>query len=95
MNISELEYLELEATDHPILGGFVFTSAEAFAGPGFATINGNANAFGQHTNTSVTGFTDVERFFSQGNVRAQANSSDPFYSHSSRSDAFAIYGFIG
>ena len=95
MKISELEYFELEATDHPILGGFAFTSAEAFAGPGFANINGNANAFGQHTNTSVTGFTDVDPFFSQGNVRAQANSSDPFSSHRSRSDAFAIYGYIG
>ncbi|NEN97425.1 MAG: hypothetical protein F6K50_18425 [Moorea sp. SIO3I7] len=95
MNISELEYFELEATDHPILGGFAFTSAEAFAGPGFATINGDAHAFGQHTNTSVTGFTDVDPFFSQGNVRAHATSRDPFFSGNSRSDAFAIYGFIG
>ncbi|AOW98110.1 hypothetical protein BJP34_00480 [Moorena producens PAL-8-15-08-1] len=95
MNISELEYFELEATDEPILGGFASTFAQAFAGPGFATINGDANAFGQYTNTSVTGFTDVDPFFSQGNIRAQANSSDPFSSHRSRSDAFAIYGYIG
>ncbi|NEO78897.1 hypothetical protein [Moorena sp. SIO4G3] len=95
MNISELEYFELEATDQPILGGFVSTSAEAFAGPGFATINGNANAFGQYTNTSVTGFTDVDPFFSQGNVTAQATSRGPFYSGHSVNQAFAIYGYIG
>ncbi|NEO67553.1 MAG: hypothetical protein F6J98_47290, partial [Moorea sp. SIO4G2] len=45
MKISELEYFELKVKDHPILGGFVFTNAQALAGPGIATANGKADAF--------------------------------------------------
>lgn len=95
MNISELDYFELEATDQPILGGFVSTYAQAYAGPGVATINGNANAFGQYTNTLVTGSTYVDPYFSEGIVRAQANSRGPGYVGNSVYDAFAISAYIG
>ncbi|NEO20169.1 MAG: hypothetical protein F6J94_30160 [Moorea sp. SIO1F2] len=95
MKISELEYFELKVKDHPILGGFVFTNAQALAGPGIATANGKADAFGQHTDTSVKGFTDVDQFFSEARARAEARARDRFYSGHSVYDAFAIYGFIG
>ncbi|NEQ18122.1 MAG: hypothetical protein F6K44_32385, partial [Moorea sp. SIO3E2] len=79
MKIAQLEYFELQATDHPILGGFVFTTAEAFAGPGIGATNAQADALAQHTDTSVESFIHVDEFFSEARAKAEARARDRHY----------------
>lgn len=95
MKIAQLEYFELQATDHPILGGFVFTDTQAFAGPGIGAMNGQADAFAQHTDTSVETFTYVDDFFSEARAKAEARARYRHYWDDSVHDLFGIYRLIG
>ena len=95
MKIAQLEYFELQATDHPILGGFVFTNAQAFAGPGIGAINANADAFAQHTDSFAETFIYVDDFFSEARAKAEGRARDRHYWGYSVHDPFGMYRLIG